>query len=95
MGRTKASLTDILSVGVARKTRLNMRPLPIGHAMNAAKKALVSAKNKISDNKTKILGTIAVTATTVAVLQHYGIKSLNEFLDSKGLLDEYYALNED
>jgi len=58
--------------------------------MNSAKKTLVSAKNKIVRNKTKILGTIAVVATTAAVLQHHGIKQMNAFLEEKGLTDEYY-----
>lgn len=62
--------------------------------MNAAKQKLVSAKNKIVENRTKILGTVAVVATTVAVLQQIGIRSLNEFLEEKGLADEYYHLDE-
>ena len=63
--------------------------------MNAAKKALISAKNKVVKNRTKILGTIAVVATTAAVIQNSGIRNLNKFLDEKGLSDEYYHMNED
>ena len=58
------------------------------------KDKLSSAKNKVVDNRAKILGTIAAVATTVAVVQHFGIKSLNEFLDEKGLSDEYYNIAE-
>jgi hypothetical protein len=63
--------------------------------MNAAKQKLISAKNKIVKNKTKILGTIAVVATTVAVLEQLGIRKMNEFLEEKGLTDEYYGMYED
>lgn len=63
--------------------------------MNAAKKALVSAKNKIAANKTKILGTLAVVATTAAVLQQKGIKQHNEFLKEKDLYDEFYTIDTD
>jgi hypothetical protein len=63
--------------------------------MNSAKKTLISAKNKIVENQTKILGTIAVVATTVVVIQNYGIRSVNKFLEEKGLSDEYYHMNED
>lgn len=61
---------------------------------NTAKQKLVSAKNKVVKNKTKILGTVAVVATTVAVLQQSGIRSLNKFLEEKGLADEYYHMDE-
>jgi len=41
------------------------------------------------------LGTIAVVATTVAVLEQLGIRKMNEFLEEKGLTDEYYGMYED
>lgn len=63
--------------------------------MNAAKQKLISAKNKVVENRTKILGTIAVVATTVAVIEQIGIRSVNRFLDEKGLSDEYYNMNEE
>jgi hypothetical protein len=39
---------------------------------------------------------LAVTslAFMLVALQHKGIKELNEFLDSKDLLDEYYGIDE-
>lgn len=61
---------------------------------DAVKQKLVSAKNKVVENKTKILGTVAVVATTVAVIQNSGIRSLNAFLEEKGLSDEYYHMDE-
>uniref|UniRef100_A0AAU7GZW2 Uncharacterized protein n=1 Tax=Streptomyces phage Scarif TaxID=3158858 RepID=A0AAU7GZW2_9CAUD len=63
--------------------------------MNSAKQKLVSAKNKVVKNRTKILGTVAVVATTVAVIQQTGIRSLNRFLEEKGLSDEYYHMSEE
>ena len=74
----------------------NETPTLIGPTMNMApvKNKLVSAKNKVVENKTKILGTVAVVSTTVVVLQQIGIRSLNAFLDEKGLSDEYYHMDE-
>lgn len=62
--------------------------------MQNIKSKAVSAKNKVVENKTKILGTVAVVATTAAVLQQIGIRSLNKFLEEKGLSDEYYHMDE-
>lgn len=62
---------------------------------NSVKAKLVSAKNKVVENRTKILGTVAVVATTAAVIQQIGIRSLNQFLEEKGLSDEYYNMDED
>ena len=62
--------------------------------MAPVKNKLVSAKNKVVENKTKILGTVAVVSTTVVVLQQIGIRSLNDYLDEKGLSDEYYHMDE-
>jgi hypothetical protein len=61
---------------------------------DAIKQKLVSAKNSVVENRTKILGTVAVVATTVAVIQQTGIRSLNAFLEEKGLADEYYHMDE-
>lgn len=60
-----------------------------------AKEKLISAKEAVVRNRTKILGTVAVVFTTVAVIQNSGIKSLNRFLEEKGLTDEYYHLDEE
>uniref|UniRef100_A0A8F3IMG2 Uncharacterized protein n=1 Tax=Streptomyces phage TaidaOne TaxID=2836025 RepID=A0A8F3IMG2_9CAUD len=75
-----------------------MRPLPsnqIGRAMNAAKKALTSAKDKIVENKTKILAVTTVAATGAAVLLKIGLKQHDEFLKEKGLYDEFYTPEDD
>jgi hypothetical protein len=71
-----------------------MRPLPIGNVMNAKQK-LVSAKNSVVRNKTKILGTIAVVSTTAVAIQRYAINQHNDFLKEKNLYDEFYILNEE
>jgi len=62
--------------------------------MQNIKNKAVSAKNKVVENRTKILGTVAVVATTLAVVQQIGIRSLNAFLEEKGLSDEYYHMDE-
>ena len=61
---------------------------------NSVKQKLVSTKNKVAENQTKILLAVAVFSTTVAVLQHFGIRSLNQFLEEKGLADEYYHMDD-
>ena len=64
--------------------------------MNAdsAKQKLVSAKNKIAKNKTKIMGTaLVLTTTTAAVMIRAKVMS-DQFLKEKGLYDEYYAMDE-
>ncbi|QPX71440.1 hypothetical protein SscP1EGY_42 [Streptomyces phage SscP1EGY] len=63
--------------------------------MNAAKQKLISAKNKVAEKKTVILGTIAVVVTTGAVIQRYALKQHDQFLKEKGLYDEFYTLNEE
>jgi hypothetical protein len=60
-----------------------------------AKQKLVSVKNKVAANKTKILGTIAVVATTAVAIQRYGLKQHDQFLKEKGLYDEYYTVTEE
>ena len=51
-----------------------------------------SAKNYVQTHKKHCA--ITAAAVTVAVLQHKGIKDLNEFIDSKNLLDEYYTVED-
>lgn len=58
------------------------------------KKTIASAKNFVQTHKTAIVVTTLVTVTTVAVLQHKGIKSLNAFLEEHDLLDTYYHTDE-
>jgi hypothetical protein len=62
--------------------------------MQNLKNKAVSAKNKISENKTKILGTALVVTTTAAVLLKIGNAQMNNFLKEKGLYDEYWAMDE-
>lgn len=57
--------------------------------------AITRTKNFVKRNKTKMLVTGFVTTSTIMVLQHQGIKSLNEFLEEKGLLEEYYHFDEE
>ncbi len=59
------------------------------------KQKLISAKNKIADNKTKILGTALVITTTAAALMIRSKIISDAFLKEKGLYDEYYAMNEE
>lgn len=63
--------------------------------MNIAKKTLISAKNKIVQNKTKILGTIAVAATAAVAIQRYALNQHDSFLKEKDLYDEFYAMSEE
>jgi hypothetical protein len=60
--------------------------------MHSAKKALISAKNKIADNKTKIMGTALVITTGAAVIMKLALKQHDDFLKEKGLYDEYYLI---
>ena len=45
-------------------------------------------------NKGVILGTLVVVATTVAVAEQFTIRDHNKYLKDKGLLDDYYALED-
>lgn len=47
-------------------------------------------KRFVRRNKAKFFMTTTAVLGTVVFLQNRGIKSHNEFLDEKGLLDEYY-----
>lgn len=62
--------------------------------MQNIKDKAVSAKNKISENKTKILGTALVVTTTAAVLLKIGHLQKDNFLKEKGLYDEYWHMDE-
>jgi hypothetical protein len=57
------------------------------------KNALVSTKNFVVRNKTRILVTTTATAVTLVVIQARGLKLHNEFLEEHGLTDEFYADN--
>lgn len=55
-------------------------------------KIVDSARGFVRRNQKAIVyGTIAVS---VIVLQHKGIKSMSEFLEDKGLYEEYFHNNE-
>lgn len=57
------------------------------------KKIYNATKNAFNKNKTTfVVGTIA-TLAAVVVIQHTGIKSLNEFLKDKDLYKEYYLID--
>ncbi len=58
-------------------------------------KPIASAKNFVKRNERRILITTAVTATTAAVVMHFGIKQHNEFLKENGLFDAFYNTDED
>ncbi|QJD49768.1 hypothetical protein SEA_CLUBPENGUIN_44 [Streptomyces phage ClubPenguin] len=63
--------------------------------MNPVKQKLVSAKEAVVRNKTKILATTTVVATGAAVLMRIGLHQHNDFLREKGLYEEFYTLDED
>lgn len=45
-------------------------------------------------NKGVILGTLVVVATTVAVAEQFAIRDRDKYMKGKGLLDDYYALED-
>lgn len=55
-------------------------------------KHLASAQKFVQRNKTALV--VAAITIPVIVLQHQGIKSLNNFLAEKGLDTEYYYVEE-
>ncbi len=57
-------------------------------------KTLVTAKNFVVKNKTKILVTALVVTTTAALLMRTGIAQHNAFLKEHDLYDAFYALDE-
>lgn len=52
------------------------------------KKIVDPVKNFVRLNKKALI--VGATLTTVIVIQHKGIKGLNEFLAEHNLLEEYY-----
>lgn len=59
--------------------------------MDTIKQKLSSAKKFVQDHQTIILGTATVLTTTAVVLQRVGLNQHNDFLEKKGLRDEFYA----
>lgn len=59
--------------------------------MNRIKPAVRTVRNSVAANKTRILGTVAVVSTTVAVLQRVGLNQHDEFLKEHGLFDAFYT----
>lgn len=59
--------------------------------MNDIKQKLVSAKNKIQKHQTAILTTGLVITTTAAAIMIRSKMLTDEFLEEKGLTEEYYA----
>jgi hypothetical protein len=58
---------------------------------NAAKQKLVSTKNKIAKNQTKIMGTALVVTTAAAAIMIRAKVISDQFLKEKGLYDEFYT----
>lgn len=63
--------------------------------MNIAKQKLVSAKNKIVKNQTKILGTALVVTTTAAAIMIRAKVISDAFLKEKGLYEEFYTIEDE
>lgn len=60
--------------------------------MDNVKNALSKTKNFVVQHKTAIA--VAATATAAVVIIRRNQKLFNEFLDEKGLMDEYYKTPE-
>jgi hypothetical protein len=58
------------------------------------KQTLTSVKNKVEENKTKILVVTTVVSTTTTVILVRANRLHNKFLTEKGLTDEYYQTDE-
>lgn len=58
-------------------------------------KKLASIKKTVVANRTRILVTTTVIATTAVVIQARAIRLHNDFLEEKGLMNEYYNMDED
>lgn len=59
------------------------------------KQKLVSAKNKIVKNQTKILSAaLVVTTTAAAIMINHKVQS-DKFLKEKDLYEEYYTVTEE
>lgn len=63
--------------------------------MNTTKQKLVSAKNKIAEHQTRIMGTALVVTTAAAAIMIRSKVLSDQFLKEKGLYDEFYTLNEE
>jgi hypothetical protein len=63
--------------------------------LNNAKQKLNSAKNKVVDNRDKIMGTALVLTTATAALMIRNKVVADNFLKEKGLYDEYYAMTDE
>ena len=63
-----------------------------GIAMNAK---IQSAKEFAIKHQTKILATVAVVSTTVAVASQIGLRQVDQFLRDHDLYDEYYTPDKD
>jgi len=57
------------------------------------KKTIAKTQDFVHRNRNAII--VGAITTSVIVLQHQGIKSLNEFLKDKDLFDEYYFVDEE
>jgi hypothetical protein len=70
-----------------------MRPLLLsGEAMN---EKIAAAKKWVEDHKTPIMLSALTVTSTLVVIQHMGIKSLNQFLKDNDLYEQYYLINEE
>lgn len=59
------------------------------------RKQIESAKQFVADHKNVIIALAIVIPTSVAIVQHAGLKSHDNFLRENNLYDEYYAMNEE
>lgn len=60
--------------------------------MNKLKKAAVDTKDFVSRHRVALA--VTATAATAVVIHVKVISNVNEFLESKGLLEEFYFLDE-
>lgn len=60
--------------------------------MNKIKKTYISSKNFVNRHKTAIVVTSLAVTTAGTVLMVRNQKQFNEFLEEKGLTDEFYAI---
>lgn len=59
--------------------------------MNPAKKTLAAAKNFVVDHKIPIVIVVTAVATAAVArkVQYYGLKEAYEFIENKGLTDDF------
>jgi PHD/YefM family antitoxin component YafN of YafNO toxin-antitoxin module len=60
--------------------------------MDTVKNALSKTKNFVVQHRTAVA--VTATATAAAVIIYRNQKQFNQFLDSKGLTDEFYKIPE-